>query len=305
MIKTISEHRPKTRKILAEEIERASKMLERKMNDQSTPTTGVPIIQPCLLHGELDLPGDTPIYRYLTIEAFLFLWHFKSLTFSRLVSWPDAYEGVRYEMFKAFKKDPHFSEITRNDFLGSCWSLQTEDNRLYENKKEQALAIADLKENGSAAMWDIYCKKGGVRIKTSISKVDRLLTDNWPTFRTFRGKVYYEPATDYQKTIKTTGLISTLFMKRVAFRHEAEYRYILIPGNPQKSNVLTASTGDLLEFLDEVLICPAIGSSKWISQTLHSMVAEHAEAYRCKKVFSRISQLYEPISEGIGKPWHE
>lgn len=276
-------------------------MAKEPMSDLSPLANGdLSIIQPCLLQGKGDLPKDTPLYKYLSVEAFLYLFHFRLLTFSRLASWPDAYEGFRYQFFKEFKRDPQFAEITRNDFWGSCWTLQTEDIRLYDNTKEHALAVEDLQRNGSASMWETYCRNGGVRIKTSLDKMNDVLKNNLASFKIFRGKVYYEPVTDWQKTTKTSDLVSTLFMKRIAFRHEAEYRYILVPKTSEKKTMITAPIGDLFEFLDEVLIRPATNSTKWISRTLYNIVAEIAIARRCRKPFCKISQLYGVISEAIG-----
>lgn len=149
-----------------------------------------------MLQGDDDLPHNTPLYKYLSIEAFLYLCHFKRLAFSRFISWPDAYEGFRYQLLKQYKNDPRFAEITKDDFWGCCWTLQTGDSRLYDNRKEQLLAEEDLQRNGSAAMWEAYCRNGGVRIKTSLGKINDLIENNLSSFRGFRGKVYYEARTD-------------------------------------------------------------------------------------------------------------
>lgn len=257
------------------------------------------IIQPCLLHGDTDLPSETPLYKYISIEAFLYLRHFQRLTFSRFASWPDAYEVFRYQFFKSFKKDIQFAKITKDDFWGSCWTLQTEDIRLYDNIKEQSLANKDLQEHGSASMWETYCRNGGVRIKTSLGRINDLLTNRLaPYYKVFRGKVYYEPVTDWQKTTKTSDLISTLFMKRVAFRYEAEYRYILVSESPPSESVISVPFDDIFKFIDEVLISPTTNSRKWISRTLYSIVSERATIRKIQKQFCKISQLYGTISHG-------
>jgi hypothetical protein len=257
-------------------------------------------IQPCLQKGEKDLPNEAPLYKYLSIEAFLYLLHYKQLTFSRFASWPDAYEGFRYQLLQQYKNDPQFAEITKDHFFGSCWTLQTEDSRLYDNRKEHLLAEEDLQRNGSAAMWEAYCRNGGVRIKTSLGRINDLLENNLSSFKGFRGKVYYEARTDFQKTTKYSNVVSALFMKPVAFRHEAEYRYILVPKTSVKKTIVTVPFGDLFEFIDEVLISPANNSTKWISRTLYKIVAEDAIARRWQKPFCKISQLYGLISESIG-----
>ena len=75
-------------------------------------------IRSCLLQGDNDLHGETPLYKYLSVEAFLYLIEFKRLIFSRITTWPDAYEGVRFEFFNKFKKNPEYSKNKRDDFYG-------------------------------------------------------------------------------------------------------------------------------------------------------------------------------------------
>jgi hypothetical protein len=97
-------------------------------------------IEPCLLKGD-DLPGETPLYQYLSIEKFLYLMVWKRLTFSRITSWPDAYEGFRLDFFKRFLRVPEFADNKKGDFYGSCWSLQTEDICLFKDYREYQAAL--------------------------------------------------------------------------------------------------------------------------------------------------------------------
>ena len=265
------------------------------------------VIKPCLLQGENDLPIETPIYKYLSIEAFLYLLEFRQLTFSRITNWPDAYEGSRFEFFKKVKTDQHFADKEKEDFYASCWSLQFEDLCLYENSDEHQNALDELQRNGSASMWESYCKTGGVRVKTTLGKMNNLLENNLDKIEIFRGKVYYEPAASWNKTIKTSELITTLLMKRVSFRHESEYRYILVPEEKRQESIITVSIDDLFEFFDEILISPAITSSKWISRTLYNIAVglsidpnRSGINHKSGNQFCKISQLYGLISETIG-----
>lgn len=41
------------------------------------------MINPCLFEGEKDIPESTPLYKYLSVEAFLYLIEFERLTFSQ------------------------------------------------------------------------------------------------------------------------------------------------------------------------------------------------------------------------------
>jgi hypothetical protein len=262
-------------------------------------------IKPCLLQGDNDLSSETPLYKYLSVEAFLYLIAFDRLTFSRFDSWPDAYEGFRFEFFKRLEEDPQFKDTNKNDFFGSCWTLQADDICLYENAEEYKLAIEELLENGSASMWESYCKNGGVRIKTTLGKINNLLLQHFGDFNIYRGKVYYEPAKYWNKSIKAVDLASTLFMKRISFRHEAEYRFILVSKSPMKRTIVLAPIVSLFEFLDEILISPAIPSRIWISRTLYNIAVSISEKKgsinkKNGNQFSKISQLYSVVSQAVG-----
>lgn len=264
-------------------------------------------IESCLFSNETELPDETPIYKYLSIEAFLFLIEFNYLTFSRISKWPDHYEGARFEFFKEMKVKHKFSKKNKNDFFGSCWTLQAEESCLYEDPKDYQNAIDELQKNGSASMWDSFCKNGGVRIKTTLGKMNTLLEANLNRISIFRGRVFYEPEKSWGKTLCSSDLISKLFMKRVSFRHEAEYRYILVPNGKIKKPNIIVPIKDLFDFFDEILICPATASSKWITRTLYNIAVGisirpgySGTNYKNGKQFCRISQLYGLISESIG-----
>jgi len=265
------------------------------------------VISPCLLHADKDLPSETPIYKYLSVEAFLYLLEFRRITFSRITNWPDAYEGARFEFFRKIKNSNQFADKEKNDFYGSCWSLQTEELCLYDNAGEHKNAINELQKNGSASMWESYCKNGGVRVKTTLVKMNSLLEAKLDKINMFRGKVYYEPESSWNKTIKSNELINTLFMKRVSFRHEAEYRYILVPQAKINKSIITVELNDIFDFIEEILICPAISTKKWVTRTLYNMavgisVDPNRPGTNLKngKQFCKISQLYGLISETIG-----
>jgi len=96
----------------------AQSLAKRIMNDSLQ-------IKPCLLEGEDDLPENTPLYKYLPIEAFLYLYEFERINFTRITDWPDAYEGSRFEFFSNAKKDQRYSNRNTDEFYGSWWTLQS------------------------------------------------------------------------------------------------------------------------------------------------------------------------------------
>jgi len=122
-----------------------------------------------------DLDLNTPIYKYLSMEAFFFLLNYRRMMFSRLSTWPDAFEGAIFEFFKQIENDDNASSKIKNHFLGCSWTLQTEDSCFYNDADEHEKAEEELRKSGSASMWEGYCKNGGVRIKTTIGKVKAIL----------------------------------------------------------------------------------------------------------------------------------
>ena len=265
-------------------------------------------MQTCILKGDVDIPLETPLYRYLSTEAFLYLLAFRRMMYSKVSEWPDSFEGTRFDFLKKAREDAEFSGILKNYFYISCWTLQTEESCLYKDNPTFIAAQEELAKNGSAAMWESYCKNGGVRIKTTLGKVESLFLSKLTNCKIFRGKVYYEPADNWAITLQTQSLVSTLMHKRVSFRSESEYRFVFLPeskeGNPRES----VHVDDLFEFLDEILISPATSSNVWLSRTLYNIAANlsiqlpHRTCINNKngEQFCRISQLYKPVSEEIG-----
>jgi hypothetical protein len=268
------------------------------------------IIEPCLFGDQKDLPQDTPLYRYLSTESFLHLVEFRRLLFSRIADWPDSYEGSRYTLLSRLHGQTEFLGRNKDDFYATCWCLQTEDARLFTNPADHKNAIEEIQRDGSAAMWESYCKNGGVRIRTTLGKLDKLFQTKATDCVLYRGQVYYEPAESWTTTIKAPSLINTLLHKRVSFRHEMEYRYILVPDRAISGPVVAIEIDNIFELLDEILVCPATLRNKWVARILYhvgvdlTINKENDFCINSKREgngqFCRISQLYASISETIG-----
>jgi hypothetical protein len=263
-------------------------------------------MEACIFNDEKDLDGNTPIYKYMSIEGFLYLLKYEQIMFSKLTSWPDASEGARFDFFQRIHGDDKYSKKAKSQFLGSPWSLQTENSCLYSDEKKHKNAEEELKKVGSASMWETYCKQGGVRIKTTIGKVEKALNSSDNCFDSFKGIVQYEPSSSWNKTLNSSGLISKLFVKRVSFRYESEYRFILVAENEIKKSQIFFNVGNLFDFVDEFLICPAISSNTWISRMLYHYAVGTSSPINIPgtnqkngRQYCRISNLYGNISEEI------
>lgn len=197
-----------------------------------------------------NLPDDTPIYKY--IDADTFFKHYldasqPTLFFRNIHEWLDGHEGLITKMLKALDSKKGITQDTSNtqSHLGSCWALCTDDERLYGSDVELTLANNELVEFGSDAMWQTYCPKGGVRIQTTIGKLRNKLEG----FEYLHGLVKYATQKEARSNIKD----SALFIKRIPFRHENEYRFIITL--PEQTQSLSLRF-ELMDFVDEFLVSP-------------------------------------------------
>lgn len=264
-------------------------------------------IDACLFTGENDPSEDTPLYKYLSTEAFLHLIEFRRLMFSRITGWPDSFEGSRFAFLGKTDKLTDFPGRTKDDFFAMCWSLQVEDPRLFNDGADHKRAVEELRKNGSAAMWESYCRNGGVRIATTVGKLNSLIQSKANECTVFRGRVYYEPTDSWTITINAPTLISTLLHKRVSFRHENEYRYILVPDRVILDPFVTIEVDSIYQLFDEILVSPATSGNKWVSRALYHVGVDLTINRENNNMnskdghqFCRISQLYSTIPQTIG-----
>jgi len=261
-------------------------------------------IQPGIKNNPSALEGitkDTVLYKYFSYETFCKFLNEPRLKLVKQTKWDDKFEGHRHNFFqKAYRHDPK-AECYR----AMCWTLGIEDPICYGNDSAiHEAAIKELHEFGHAAMWESYCRSGGVRIKSTYGKLKELLNKGLPRGEIWAGKVRYEPESLWRSLPGTTGLVGQLFIKGVTFRHEAEFRFVLLPDNqecPDDENYLPINNP--YEFIDEFLIAPERVKDPWGAKSLYD---------NCRDRFStpiygptnikngvthcRISQLYGNIS---------
>ena len=260
---------------------------------------------------EIDLDKNTPIYKYMPLEGFLYLLKYKKLMFTKLTSWDDAEEGAKFDFLKQLHKDDKHFDKSKGQFFASSFSLQTENSCFYTDDDEHQKAVSDLKNHGSESMWKAYCKKGGVRIRTTIGKMEEILKSQKNKFEVeiYKDIVQYEPTNYWDKSASSNNLISKLFIKGVSFRHESEYRFILVAKKEISENQVFFKVGRLYDFVDELLISPATSSNAWISEMLHSYAVSISidpsstdiigTNNKNDRPYCRISKLYGNISERV------
>ena len=250
---------------------------------------------------------ETPLYRYLSTKLLSYLLRDKRLRFGPVSSWIDRYEGSKYAFIKQAKsagKDiPQLDKI-----FGSSWTLQTEQESLFDNKKSYQKAIEELQKDGSAAMWESYCKNGGVRIKTTAEKISNLIKPP-DGYNLIHKTVHYEASSDWSYYNKNKNINDLLFVKNTPYRYESEYRFIIFPNNdPGKQDAIEFSIPDIWDFLDEVLVFPPkteediLNARDLYKRGWQSIVKipEHPNINtKNGKTFCRISGLYQEVSPEI------
>ena len=249
---------------------------------------------------------ETKIYRYLSTEAFDRLLE-SGVSLTRMSTWPDRLEAGDFSFTANAEKLHDYRK--KNDFFASCWTLQAENPKVFNSEHSFVLAQRELTNDGSANMWESYCAGGGVRICTTINRLDRALAGALgSTGCLFKGAVTYCARDDPVRIRDKAQLEETMFYKRVGYRHEAEYRYVAYRQGQQK-DYLVIAVGSLFEFLDEILVFP-LKNDKFdaIANDLHGKGVHiasypHAAGTNIKngKPFCRVSQLYGLASQTIGE----
>ncbi|OOV87272.1 hypothetical protein [Oceanospirillum linum] len=254
------------------------------------------------------LPDDTPIYKYIDKKTF-FDYYLNTdqptLLFRNIHEWYDSHEGRIKGMLKAFDSKTGIAQETQDiqSYLGSCWALCTDDERLYDSNIELELANNELVKFGSDAMWQTYCPEGGVRIQTTIGKLRGILEG----FEYLHGRMKYATQRVAVGRSRTGIKDGALFIKRIPFRHENEYRFIITL--PKQTQSLSLQF-ELMDLVDEFLVspkkkqgCDSEQIKKAITkQTSYQLADFHfTVGERETKPRIRISELYDKVLPATAK----
>lgn len=249
------------------------------------------------------ITNDTPIYKYLSIESFYHFIYYRTIMFNKINSWPDAYEGYLFNIYNdRLKKNGEDFKSLKN-YFGSSWTFQRNNNLTIEEELE-------LHQDGSAAMWESYCKNGGVRLKTTIGKVISIINSHKNEsirnkFNLLNKSVDYIAKNNFD-SLGQKPIVNHLFKKRVAFTYEDEYRFLLEAKTNYDKDLLFFKINDIYDFVDEFLVSPAINRNVWISKMLYHYAVnitlektDRGTNNKNGKQYCRISNLYGQISEEI------
>lgn len=252
------------------------------------------------------LSKDTPLYRYLSDKRFETLLINKELSFSKITTWDDRQEGLRLCAMEVKMPEHPYATKNLDKFYASCWTLQTENRQLFESEDDYQKSVAELAKDGSDAMWRAYCGNGGVRIKTTLGKLEELiLATSLPTSAIHSGKVHYDPyASNWGKTLRSKHFAAAFLHKRVCFRSEAEFRFLFCASDSVKDDYINLPVPKLYSLIDEVLVSPAtqknISRSHNLVHLTRTIYPENDLAARGNikngTQLCRISQLYHTLA---------
>lgn len=171
------------------------------------------------------VPEQT-IWRYMSLEKFLYLLQYQALFFPQAKHFEDPLEGFYsslldyppdsdiYPMLRRFRQAPTGPTAT---CVISCWHLS---------------------EHESAAMWRLYTvAEGGIAIKSTVETLNQSL-DLSPFREVISGVVNYSRASDPPPGPVGKPQIFDYFNKRESFSHECEYRILGIVNDIAQTNAL-------------------------------------------------------------------
>lgn len=160
------------------------------------------------------------IYKYMTFEQFIDLIELKRLYLTQITAWEDTHEGYMIKEF--YEKESGINKHLLEKFI----------NPLVEKSRKasyaQSWTHSDIE---SDALWRIYSQqKTGVRIKVRIddikNQINEKLNSNKEMYgNLLKGPVEYGVDMDYEKYRIENDKVNFLFIKRMAFKHEEEYRF--------------------------------------------------------------------------------
>ena len=165
-------------------------------------------------HPSFPQPDDptVKVWRYLDLPRLIWMLETHALTFARVDTLDDPFEGsIPPAVVDEWKSNPATSEVIararrglRRQTFVSCW---------HANNVE------------SEAMWRLYCgSRDGIALQTTYQRLDASLPAE-----VLLGQVTY---LDYETdTNPPTDELSLLMRKRQAFEHEHEVRALICPGD--------------------------------------------------------------------------
>lgn len=239
---------------------------------------------------------DTPLFRYLNLQSFLLLMGSRCLHFEQITNWPDKFEGSSYKLSSRILFNGN--SLPCKNIWGNCWTQEVDIKECHVDEASFIRATNELHKNGSAAMWGSYCVECGVRVKSTLGKVEHAIAHFLDSADVdfIYGPVEYVPDWVIKEEPR-----KALFHKRIPFRYENEYRFLVA----DKADTFTSveiPIGDPFDFFDEMLVSPTTDNNWLITDMIYQSIASSVGLEgntKNSEQFARKSQLYNVTSQEL------
>lgn len=237
------------------------------------------------------------IYRYLPLKYIKQLLEKHVLYFNNVLNWEDPYENF---LFKQNVVTETGTLFRMNKFcpvyFGQCWTTLSESDAMW---RIYSVKMDDLKL-GVRKLDDV-----AIKIKIESESMENCIRDKFHFSKGYEvkcGSVNYTKNEEILDAVKyayhmefnniQNMFLNSLFIKREAFKHEQEYRFVVqIPRNDQKSKgkgiEIPFDTANIYEFV----VDPRLSDSTYeqIVKSLHRLGVDYHKIAK--------SKLYEPIKK--------
>lgn len=215
-------------------------------------------------------PDSATVWRYMTIDKFLYLLTESKLYFCRVDRLSDSWEGVW---------PVKFIEVLRSDQVREEYRTLWQDITRWQKWLRGATYVNcwHLGEHESAAMWTLYAGYGAsIAIRSRVSRLKEGICRGSPFYV---GSVEY---LDYTRELIAGGdlnMILPFFAKRKSFEHEHELRVLVQDLPPadkegrmewEKAPDHVTAQVNLSALIEQIFISPA--APAWLKDVLAKVI---------------------------------
>ena len=214
-------------------------------------------------------PDDTTIWRYVSLAGLVSILSTETLFFCRADKLGDPFEGALSNVDVAtLRQFEHEHDISGSlvDFLKGI-------------RKYAAISCWHINETESAAMWNLYSKRAGIAIQSSVLGLKEALARHRDD-KIYIGRVgYYNYGSDSLPFGNNVNIMTPFFCKRTCFEHEHELRalFLRIPATAHQMNFAedrikngVAVRIDVHSMIQTLRITP--GSPNWVYAAVHAII---------------------------------
>lgn len=237
------------------------------------------------------LHGNNVIWRYTSLDKFLYLLNYEKLFFSNVGEMTDQYEGK----LPPRNRSSYISKLVKNGYSEEEAEIELlrEENEYEKFKQLTFVNCWTIDPSESYALWKIYLggSKSGIAIKTTFSQLKKSIINNNHNIA-FEKVKYLDFINDYK--FDRTQLFTT---KRTYYAYERELRllslhYHLGQGKVEPNLINKYGYGidvNLNELIQNIYVSPFVGS--WFNDIVRKTIALKNPDLASKVVTSEIRDI--------------